>query len=227
MTTLKQIAQHQPQWSLDEFVKVVNDWLPQILPATKSSSRKRDDVNPRLVRHYATQGLLDEPLKAGREARYTYRHLLQMLVVRRLLAEGMGVSAIGDLMVSKTNAELEALLYGGIQITVSPANPALSYLQDIQQRSRTAGQADPSVRRSRAQPQPTSLSTPLSTTEAAIPSAAAPPSSAPVSHRWTRLEVLPGFELHIREDFTLPKSSQEQQNLFRLVRQTLIHLLHT
>ncbi|HZJ09143.1 MAG TPA: hypothetical protein VFD39_05570, partial [Trueperaceae bacterium] len=70
-------------WSLDEFVEHTNRLLPELLPK-ESSKRAADPVNQRLVRHYATQGLLDEPLKEGREARYLYRHLLQLLVVRRL-----------------------------------------------------------------------------------------------------------------------------------------------
>ncbi|WP_017714153.1 MerR family transcriptional regulator [Prochlorothrix hollandica] len=156
MRTLQQLAQENPHWSLDQLVKILNALLPNFLPDRPSTDRPstdspslgsktlgsktphgvRDGITPRLVRHYTTQGLVDEPLKDGRSARYTYRHLLQLLVVRRLLREGYGTSVLQPLLAQKTTAELEALLQGGVQLTVTPANPALSFLEDIRQRSR-------------------------------------------------------------------------------------------
>jgi DNA-binding transcriptional MerR regulator len=206
MSKLQQLAQTNPNWSLDEFVQITNDLLPWFLPETPVSSRVREEVTPRLVRHYSGLEMLDEPLKEGREARYTYRHLLQMLLVRRLLAEGYGASAINQLATARDNAELEALLEGGVQLTITPANPALAFLQQIQQRQAGAVQSS----------------------KAATRPAAAQPSLSPASKqsatpsRWTRLEVLPGLELHVREDFTYPSSPQEQQNLLQHINQQLL-----
>jgi DNA-binding transcriptional MerR regulator len=132
MSTLPQLAPTNPLWSLDDFVQVVNQFLPQFLPEEKSHTRVREEVTPRLVRHYTSLGLLEEPLKVGREARYSYRHLLQVLLVRRLLVEGYGASAIDTLAKSKSNEELEGLLQGGVVLTLTPANPALHFLQNIQ-----------------------------------------------------------------------------------------------
>ena len=73
--------------TLDEFAEIANTLLPQYLPLDRSS-RAGDEVNPRLIRHYTTQGLLDPPLKEGREARYVLRHLLQLLALRSLMAGG-------------------------------------------------------------------------------------------------------------------------------------------
>jgi DNA-binding transcriptional MerR regulator len=202
MKLLQQVAQHHPNWSLEEFVQVANDLLPQFLPEEKVHTRVREDVTPRLVRHYTSQGMLDEPLKEGREARYTYRHLLQVLLVRRLLTEGYGASVINTLARSKNNLELEALLQGGVQLTVAPVNPALTFLQQIQHR----------------QPE---------TARSISPSASPPAPSAPVSPQpstathWTRLEVLPGLELHVRSDFVLPTTPQDQQNLMQRLLQVL------
>jgi DNA-binding transcriptional MerR regulator len=202
MKTLQQVAQQNPNWSLEELVQVANELLPQFLPDEKAHTRVREDVTSRLVRHYTSQGLLDEPLKEGREARYTYRHLLQLLLVRRLLTEGYGASVINNLARSKTNSDLEALLQGGVQLTVAPANPALAFLQQVQQRQ-------PKVSRSASQHP--------------LPEPAAPPTpsqSAP-STQWIRQEILPGLELHVRSDFVLPSTSQEQQNLLQRILQTL------
>lgn len=202
MKNLQQLAHHQG-WGLNEFVQVTNDLLPQFLPDTPANTRVREEVTPRLVRHYSSLEMLDEPLKVGREARYTYRHLLQMLLVRRLLASGYGASAINQLATSKDNSELEALLQGGVQLTVTPANPALAFLQQIQQRQS-----------SDAQP-PKAAAPDLS-------QIASPAQNQSPSSQWTRLEILPGLEIHLREDFTYPSSPQEQQNLLQHINQTLI-----
>ncbi len=206
MPNLQQLAQTHPSWSLDDFVQITNELLPQFLPETPANTRVREEVTPRLVRHYSSLEMLDEPRKEGREARYTYRHLLQMLLVRRLLATGYGSSAINQLATSTDNSELEALLQGGVQLTLTPANPALAFLQQIQQR-RLSG--DP----------PSNTATPK--TSIALSLANPAQNQSPAPSQWTRLEVLPGLELHVRDDFTYPISPQEQQNLLQHIGQQL------
>ncbi|MBW4520068.1 MAG: MerR family transcriptional regulator [Scytolyngbya sp. HA4215-MV1] len=201
MKTLQQWAQQHPQWSLEEFVHIVNDYLPQFLPTQDAITRVQEEVNPRLVRYYATQGLLDKPLKQGREVRYGYRHLLQLLIVRRLLMEGYTATTITRLVSSKSNTDLESLLQGGVQLTVQTANPALAFLEQVQKRS-----SAPSA------PAPATKSLPLENT------------SPPDSTSWQRLEILPGLEIHIREDFSYPNSHQEQQNLLHIIAHHLLSL---
>lgn len=209
MRTLQQVAQPDPNWSLEELVQVANELLPQFLPGEKAHTRVREDVTPRLIRHYTGQGMLDEPLKEGREARYTYRHLLQVLLVRRLLTEGYGASVIDTLARSKDNSELEALLQGGMQLTVTPANPALAFLQHVQQR--------------RATPARPLASSPLPPAPSAPPPSQ-PSSAPPPASQWVRQEVLPGLEVHVRSDFVLPSTTQEQQNLLQRMLQILIQI---
>lgn len=203
---LQELAQQDLSWSLEELVQVANELLPQFLPEEKAHSRVREDVTPRLVRHYTSQGMLDEPFKEGREARYTYRHLLQMLLVRRLLIEGYGASVIDTLARSKSNSELEALLQGGVQLTIAPANPALAFLQQVQKRQPEVAQSIP-----KAQP-PSKLSS---------PAPAQLPLDTSSATQWIRQEILPGLELHVRSDFVLPSTPQEQQNLLQRMLQTL------
>lgn len=208
MKTLQQLSREQPLWSLEEFAQVLNELLPQFLPDQKSHSRRsREEVNPRLVRHYASQGLLDEPLKQGREARYTYRHLLQMLLIRRLLSEGFGTNAMQSFVVAKTNTELESLLQGGIQLSLEPANPALAFLQQVKGRSPEASPA-----------KKTSISPP----KRKIP--AVSEATQPAAKDWKHLEILPGLELHLRSDVTLPTSPQEQEKLVQAIAQALLAL---
>lgn len=197
MNSLQLLASSNPSWSLEEFVRITNDLLPQFLPTQRGNTRVREEVTPRLVRHYTTLGMVDEPLKEGRYAVYIYRHLLQILVVRRLLSEGFGTTAIAQLALKKNNTELENLLSGGIQLSVTPANPALAYLQDIQQRY------SPPSPPSRSAPTPPPTPTQINTSN------------------WTRCEVLPGFEIHVRDDFNYPNSLNEQHALLQHITQTL------
>lgn len=55
------------------------------------------DLNERLVRYYVTSGVLDAPVKRGREAVFELRHLVQLMVVRNLLAERLSLGQIRDL----------------------------------------------------------------------------------------------------------------------------------
>src|SRR5690606_19716519 len=126
-------------WSLDDFVERANALLPELLPKD-AGKRAAEPVNQRLVRHYATQGLLDEPLKEGREARYLYRHLLQLLVVRRLLAEGFTATVVGHVLKDRPEGELEGLLTGGLQIELvpreTPSDARAEFLRQVRERAR-------------------------------------------------------------------------------------------
>ena len=219
MSTLQQIAQANPEWDLEALVQVASDLLPQFLPPTENArNRSPEAINPRLVRYYTTQGVLDRPLRQGREARYTYRHLLQLLIVRRLLAEGYSTTAIQPITLEKSNPDLEALLQGGVQITVEAANPALAFLQSVQARTVQASAApSPDLPHSKASP-----ASSVTPGQFLSPSPTNVPLEQPseVSH-WQRVEVLPGLEVQVRDDFVPPSTPQEHENLLQLIAQRL------
>ncbi|TVP68121.1 MAG: MerR family transcriptional regulator [Leptolyngbya sp. LCM1.Bin17] len=220
MSMLQQIAQQQPEMVLDRFVEVTNDLLPQFLPDQSTGSRGQEPVNPRLVRYYTTQGWLDKPLRQGREARYTYRHLLQLLVLRRLLAEGYSASSIGSLIGGQGDAALEDILQGGVQLTVEAANPALAFLSQIRD-----GQGP--AKGQRGESSLSDRSPKRSARPAARPPATAPapaPASPSPSQTWTRLEILDGLELHVRQDFAAPATAHERDSLLHLIAAHLTQL---
>jgi DNA-binding transcriptional MerR regulator len=64
----------------------------------------------RTVRYYATYGLVDRPARAGREARYGRRHVLQLLAVKAMQARGAGLAEIQARVYGRSNLELETLL---------------------------------------------------------------------------------------------------------------------
>lgn len=208
MPALDQYAARTPPngWSLDELVAAANALLPEFLPAAEdrpgAAGKVREEVNARLVRHYLSLGLLDENAREGREARYGFRHLLQLLLVRRFLTEGYPATVIARLITGKNDAELRALLQGGASVSATPANPALDFLARVRRRTGLSPAAPPSPA---ASPPPAA---------AAVPSAALP--NPPPGAAWNRVELLPGLEIHVREGFRLPSSPHERASLSRL-----------
>ncbi len=197
MDSLETLLQRGAEWDLAGLVREANARLPRYLPQEFGSQRVREAVTARLVRHYTGLGMLDEPLRVGREARYSARHLLQLLVVRRLMAEGHGASALGDLARRKSDAELLAMLEGGVALTAKETPSALSYLTELRQQYRMPTAPIPSA--------------------APLPVEAAPPAEL----RWRRFEIVPGLELPVREDFRLPKTPSELDAVLRPRRERL------
>ena len=185
-------------WSgtLDDLVLTANRHLPTLLPP----DRPGREVNARLVRHYTTGRLLDEPLKQGREARYIRRHLLQLLTLRKLMAEGFGAAALQSTLQTHTDQELEALLTGRTRPDVqpgiappsaaSPSNPALDFLRQFQP---TDDEREPP--------------------RAVLGLVRASTSPDRSAEPYTRVPLAPGLELHVRGDFRLPRDEAGQTEL--------------
>jgi DNA-binding transcriptional MerR regulator len=78
--------------------------------AARANGRVRDVPNERLVRWYVTVGLVDPPLsRRGRVARYGRRHLLQLVAVKRLQAEGRSLAEIQTELAGATDEALAAI----------------------------------------------------------------------------------------------------------------------
>ncbi|GGL87569.1 hypothetical protein GCM10010840_26880 [Deinococcus aerolatus] len=132
-----------PDWTggIDDFVETANTWLARLLPLDRAA-RPKDEVNARLVRHYTTVGLLSLPTREGREARYERRHLLQLLALRRVMADGLSGKALYSVLSGQDEDGLARLAGEGVTleleaVAASPApSDALSYLQDLKARPR-------------------------------------------------------------------------------------------
>ncbi len=167
-------AYKRARLSLEELVRAANDLLPDVLPTDITDQRLKEELTPRLVRHYSSQGSLEEPEKEGREARYTYRHLLQLLALRRLQAEGHRTGAVAPLTSGMSDPELENLLNGQAQVTLTQTtNPAMDFLRHL----KTGGGPSPAPH--------------------------SPPTAAKQT-RWTHYKIAPGLKLEIRDDFKPP-----------------------
>jgi len=83
------------------------------------------------IRYYQTVGVLDRPLRYdGRRAIYGFRHLLQLLAVKRLQQEGHPLHLIQQSLTGRPTAALEKVL-----------GAMLAGLGEAPQRQETLGQA--------------------------------------------------------------------------------------
>lgn len=69
-------------------------------------TQEAGEGNERLLRHYVSVGVVDKPLREGRDAHYGFRHLLQYLAARRLLAEGFALAKIARFTSAVTTDDL-------------------------------------------------------------------------------------------------------------------------
>lgn len=66
----------------------------QVLVKKLSLAQEASEGNERLLRHYVSIGVVDKPLREGRDALYGFRHLVQFVAARRLLTEGFSLAQI-------------------------------------------------------------------------------------------------------------------------------------
>jgi DNA-binding transcriptional MerR regulator len=152
------------------------------------------------VRYYLSEGLLPPAAeKQGTASVFGYRHLLQLLVVKKLQAEHLPIRVIREMVTGRSERQLERLLGGEQGRGKSTAgNEALEYLESLL--------AD---------------SPPRSPPLRAAPPAAPPPASPAAPARpagadtWARVEIEPGLEVHIRDSYRLPA---EESGLRRVVQ---------
>ncbi|GAA4517228.1 hypothetical protein GCM10023096_34300 [Nonomuraea ferruginea] len=94
-------------WTIGELAERAADALRA--HARPLNGRVREVPGERLIRWYTTIGLVDPPLtRRGRIARYGRRHLLQLVAVKRLQAEGMSIADIQIALAGAADTTLEA-----------------------------------------------------------------------------------------------------------------------
>ena len=109
-----------PLSELLERINCVAECLPGGSDGPESgTSRVSRTFTERTFRHYQTNRCLDVPEKRGRNASYGYRHFLQALLVRRLLADSVPARRMPE-MVSGSSAELKRLILGGVEMVMRP-----------------------------------------------------------------------------------------------------------
>ena len=98
----------EPRWTLRELTAQVEAALQvDYVPAASARVRARPDA--RTIRYYTTLGLVDRPAGfRGRTALYSRRHLLQLVAIKRLQAEGLSLSEVQARLAGLDDAGLDA-----------------------------------------------------------------------------------------------------------------------
>ncbi|MGH3646527.1 MAG: MerR family transcriptional regulator, partial [Micromonosporaceae bacterium] len=95
-------------WTLDELVAQVATRLADGRTG-QVSRRVREVPDRRAIRWYTTIGLLDRPRLVGRTGWYGRRHLLQLVAIKRLQAEGKPLAEIQAELAGATDATLRRI----------------------------------------------------------------------------------------------------------------------
>lgn len=180
-----------------------------------AGERLGEEITPRTVRLYATEGLIDRPGKDGRRAVYGQRHLLQLLLIRSLARRGLSLTAIAPLVACR-DAELIEQLHQ-LEEPDAPSTQqqeALAYLQSL-------GAAEPVPSRSERSPSllpllgaPPSSGAPSLSPRRSLSTRSAGRSSA-ASSRWYRFSLAPGVEVHLSESASIPPAGSRREAWLR------------
>ncbi|MEV6105364.1 helix-turn-helix domain-containing protein [Streptomyces sp. NPDC051940] len=97
-------------WTIGELAEHAARELSADVDSGAPNGRVREVPNERLIRWYATIGLVDPPLtRRGRVALYGRRHLLQLVAVKRLQIQGLSIAEIQAMLAGATDAQLQAV----------------------------------------------------------------------------------------------------------------------
>jgi DNA-binding transcriptional MerR regulator len=101
-------------FSVDELAEQAQAWLAEHGLDAHYYRRVQDAPSERTIRYYRTHGLIDEPVKVGRERRYTRRHMLQLVAIKALQTRGLSHERIQAALYGRTDAELEAVIESSV-----------------------------------------------------------------------------------------------------------------
>jgi DNA-binding transcriptional MerR regulator len=101
----------EQRWTLDELAERVDSALAVDYQG-QPSGRVRAVPDRRAIRWYTTIGLIDRPVAhRGRTALYGPRHLLQLVAVKRLQAQGLPLVSIQQELTGATDTQLARIAH--------------------------------------------------------------------------------------------------------------------
>jgi DNA-binding transcriptional MerR regulator len=167
----------------------------------------------RTIRYYQNEGLIspaDE--KQGTASVFNYRHLLQLLVIKKLQSEHLPIRKIRDLVIDRKDRELERLL--GDEQTATPKNDAMRYLESLLTSPSRPPAAPPTTFANRAGGHPAGTVPPPPAPLALAQSSA---SATQSTGSWQRIEIESGLELHVRSDYIPPLDNRGVRKLTKII----------
>lgn len=166
----------------------------------------------RTIRYYLTEGLVppaDD--KQGTASVFGYRHLLQLLVVKKLQSQHLPIRQIRELVDGRTERELERLL--GTDGSTAVKNEAMSYLEKLLTR--------PTLPQSPQPPQAVRQALSMDAPSSSMQPAPQSPQTSVGSGTWARIEIEPGLELHVHDKYQPPREARGLRRLTQSVLRVL------
>lgn len=100
----------QERFTIEALEAAVEETLAATPYAGATNGKVRAVPDQRTLRYYTTLGLLDRPAEMrGRTAYYGRRHVLQVVAIKRLQAQGLTLGDIQARLAGQSDAALEAL----------------------------------------------------------------------------------------------------------------------
>src|SRR5262249_8979447 len=112
-------------FTIDELAERAQQWLAEHGLDAHYYRRVQDAPSERTIRYYRTHGLIDEPIKAGREPRFTRRHILQPVAIKALQTRGLSHDRIQAQLYGRTDAELEAIVEASLPRAAAAPPPVV------------------------------------------------------------------------------------------------------
>lgn len=215
--------------------------LREMNPGEQPKGTVSDYPNERTIRFYLSEGLLPTPTeKRGPASLFNYRHLITLLVIKKLQSEGLPISVIKSLLAGREIDDLEKLLRERVKVFTDRTEletfiessgkgegEEVMVMSDPKLREDyLAGQApemseenDASAYLSRLlmsspTPKPDQRSAEHRTHSAKSRNLAGP-------EAWTRSLIRPGIELHLSDACELPGTERELNSLLRVIEKVL------
>ncbi len=107
-------------------------------------NRQTSTINPRLIRHYSSIGLLTSPTKLGKAAVYNENHIWEIIFIKKMLNERFGLDSIKKILddLKNNNSNYTEKLKESLNESNEPAkeqtrNGALDFLNGLSNNNST------------------------------------------------------------------------------------------
>jgi len=125
--------------TLDGLAEAAAQWLRR-LGLRPDDGRVAEGIDARGIRYYQTVGVIDRPVRYdGRRAVYGYRHLLQLLCVRKLQQEGHPLQLIQQALAGRPTDKLERALAATANVRPTAIRRGPIRLPALSERNRVEG----------------------------------------------------------------------------------------
>ena len=198
LLVLRQYSQFAP-WNLHDLAAVAGALLEASgVRPTNAAARARP--SDRTIRYYVAQGLMGPPEGRGTAATYSYRHLLQILLIKLRQMEGAQLSRIARELEEQTGDVIERRVASAL----GPSVPFPSRLS-IANPETARGKVGRAIHSWSALGEGTGHGGTVSGRRFA-------------TTKWHRIPIVRGLELHVHEGHPLAKHIPESEDIADAVR---------